>query len=1613
MLQGSFFLGRVCPKGSSAKSFERFIVEQFNSGEDIEIHVEEITNYNSENGGIEYVGRSEVSGKIYELNGVFVQPESSKPEFYLILKGMDINAEKWFSQFPAPASSEVIYRKCLPEVWKDSTLSCISKTDRGPMIGLQTDIYTYQGEIINEMALNKPQGTLTAYLRPGESGYTALGSYRDYSLSGEIIGTDVYINGPLVFSISLPQGRPNDTWGFSLLQEADILDFTGLLVFLCEKLLNLVDFSLPKLTEMLPESLHGLHFLLSNLDISIDAQSLKPRIMGITIQSPYNWSPFSAIVMENAGISLTFDFGEANFTTNVTVFGDIRCGENASFHSEIFVPVSSDADWELSMSGAVNFGSQAGANFTDMPMFSPEYNQGQGLLDPGDLPKDFVSLESFTLAELKMTFNPFDTTGGNKVKHIHMRAMANMQVGWEGIFTADTPKFAFSIDDPFLPQQRSFSASGDLILRFGDHLSFWVVGKYQKSRTSRQWVFHGETGKSFTIQDLADDVIKGLSAVTGTDLVEASLPSALGSIEVKNLGVTYKSALINPEQRSELANTNDTNQLNNGSEVSALTSEIIEGPSADVNWEILFPMPWGKSLDFKGSVVVDYPGGQQSSPSPNIDINLSMDLNEDILLSGSISRHHAQRSLSDGVATETSFTLSAQSNADQAFHFGDLLTCLSFDSLNLPAGFDFMLKDLSITYDSGNPSQPARLGAAMESDSFGKAVAFASQASSSKGEDAASSLYAFGLNLNADFDIGNLSALGSFMPDGLSLGFRDFSLIVSKPALPKDTAQYILKQLGISDDADQARAPWDDKATAVIGLTLYDPSGTQPFSFGFGAQGPEQLETFPSSKGSARAAATLPHDGMGSENAVTWMKFQKSFGPLSVNRVGVRFTDDGLAFPLDLAIKLGCFTIAAEGLQVGLPFNGTSSSFEISGFGISFSAPPVSAAGALHILSPQELAIWAAADTTIKSGLSGYAALTLTPEIGLSAVAGYAELEDDTAFFLFGESYFPPAGTPIFSVEGIAMGAGFNYSFNKPSLSSVAENPFVTGLFPSDNSTPIEVLKKLTAPVSGSEKPVLQIEQGAKWLGVGLTFSLAKTLHTKALAVLNFDSPVQLDMFGLSYLSLPKKSEKKLARVELAWVASFIPEELFFEAAGTLTPGTFILVDDARVEGSFWVLMSGKPGEEYFGFCIGGFAPGFDPQLPGGRRVPIAKGLEFSWAISSAIGIHGSAYYGLTPNAIMVGGSLHAQFKLWFFSAWFDFDAHFFLNWAPVHFKGEVTVSVGVSLTIKVFKWRKTFSGEFNVGVTVLGPPLHGTAHVSFMGKSLSLDFGSQGDAPSNKYITWEAFADEFLPELSERITQCALEGALSDSKHKGKKTPGFIAAVETRLKTSDRTVLFSPKGGVIEIQSAAPATQITLKGTASSARKLRGEWFALRMVGISTLSSVIDITVLHNGHPISATELQAWKFTPVERGVPSALWGEPNDGLLSLDEDPMLKGRLVGAQIVTNHGMTAGPSFEMHVGLDSTGGIGYVDIPLTDQNILPFPAPADAAPKPLSDGQSAMADVAAIAQDKSRRAETLRSLSALGVYETHDEACTVFAKMAAEILPSTPMNTKVYSYGQ
>jgi hypothetical protein len=568
-----------------------------------------------------------------------------------------------------------------------------------------------------------------------------------------------------------------------------------------------------------------------------------------------------------------------------------------------------------------------------------------------------------------------------------------------------------------------------------------------------------------------------------------------------------------------------------------------------------------------------------------------------------------------------------------------------------------------------------------------------------------------------------------------------------------------------------------------------------------------------------------------------WFSLQKTFGPVHFNRIGVTYKDEKLKFLLDASLSAGGLTISLDGLSVSSPLTSFDPEFDLKGLGIDYKNDALEIGGAF--LRPP--------DSERKKEYDEYNGMAILKikELTLGAIGSYAYIDGHPSLFIYASVNEPIGGPAFFFVTGLAAGFGYNRSLRIPSIENVASFPLVVDA-KNGETPPANAGKAYLAEKLGKLSDYIPPTPGEMFMAIGVKFTSFKLIDSFALLTLSFGSRLQVDVLGISTLKVPPQQAKTpLAEIQMAFKATYVPDEGFLGVNAQLTPDSYILSRDCRLTGNFasYTWFSGEH-EGDFVTTLGGYHPGF--KVP--AHYPAVPRLGFNWIVDDHFHIKGDAYFALCPHTLMAGGHLEATYEAGPFKAWFKEGADFLVAWKPYHYDANIYADIGASLTYHFFGTHH-ITVHLGADLHIWGPEFGGEGKVHIWVISVHITFGDQTSQKPGP-IDWDTFKKSFLPEDTKVCSVVAAGGLVTQGSDSNDL--GVVNPKELTLRTDS----------VIPLKTSSVLLEADKINT--------GFGIGSMEISANDLKSTQTITITRDGGPAESD----FAFTPILKKVPAGLWG-------------------------------------------------------------------------------------------------------------------------------------------
>ena len=560
---------------------------------------------------------------------------------------------------------------------------------------------------------------------------------------------------------------------------------------------------------------------------------------------------------------------------------------------------------------------------------------------------------------------------------------------------------------------------------------------------------------------------------------------------------------------------------------------------------------------------------------------------------------------------------------------------------------------------------------------------------------------------------------------------------------------------------------------------------------------------------------------------------------MRIDKVGFALQGSKIHATIFGNIALGGLTLSLINLGVTSPISNPAPSFTLDGLGLDYRNGAVEIGGALmrstRLVEGQEASVF-----------SGFCVLK-TRTLSMQVAASFCKMDKATSLFVYGALLAPLGGPAFFMVTGLAAGFGLHRRLIMPELADMPSFPLVATVMHKDGPAPFEtMLPQLDA--------CLPPASGENFFCIGVKFTTFKIIESFALLAVQFGTRTEIDVLGLSELTVPPgvpAGTPLLAKADLALKAVFLPDEGTLMVRAALTPDSYVLSPDCHLTGGF--AMSSWFAGPYAGqfvLSIGGYHPAF--RVPAHFPQDIQR-LGFNWIVSGSLTFKGEMYFALTGNCLMAGGAFLAAYEGGSARAWFGCGADFIVTFKPFHYDATLYIDMGVDVTVHFFGTHH-FSLRAHADLHLWGPPLAGHAHISLkvIGIKVSFDADFGSSRPLMLPIDWAEFEQSFLPPTKEICAISIVEGLICEAEEDGCKVS-----------------VVNPHTLRVQVESAVPSEMITLDGEDITGSGTRPSSFNIYPMGLSnTPGPSLDLAI--------AGPSKAFVSAPVRKPAPAGLWGQP-----------------------------------------------------------------------------------------------------------------------------------------
>jgi hypothetical protein len=748
--------------------------------------------------------------------------------------------------------------------------------------------------------------------------------------------------------------------------------------------------------------------------------------------------------------------------------------------------------------------------------------------------------------------------------------------------------------------------------------------------------------------------------------------------------------------------------------------------------------------------------------------------------------------------------------------------------------------------------------------------------------------YVISATFGATIDLSALPIFDKFLPPGVVFGLQGCQLCYATQAISVADCTVINQLLpnGISPLPIYVQKGINVTATLIVDNTTFLLTMKDA---------PHASTTQTGSTSQQTTTSAVQDPTKANSGGVT--PVNKQLGPINISSIGLQLTNGNLNLIVSGGFNVGPLGLEFMGFEVSTPLDAFNPTVTLHGLSVNVNKPPLTIDGLFEHSSTS--IPWQGSTATIDqytgSLTIGYNAFSL------AAFGSYTTLPDDTSsLFLYGFLGAPLGGPPVCFITGVAAGFGFNRTLTLPTPSTISQHA-------------------LLAPVLGGANDFNSLNQdflpaeGAYWGAVGVRAESFKMITSFVLLVIQFYKQLEIDLIGTSDMIFPipkdGDSTPPLANINIGIVARIIPEQGVMSISGAFLPGSYVFNPNASISGGFALLTIFKDQvngfwagaqEGDFVVTIGGYAPSYQPP----SYYPQVSRLEMNWQVSSDLSLKAESYFAITPQALMAGGYLRANFNSGgdlSIRVHFKVGADFIIYWKPYHYSGDMyaDLSVTAALSIDLFFFTLHVSVDFDLSadLTIWGPSFSGNASVRvhvLISFTVSISFGENYSAPTP--IGWDEFSKGFLPAPDKILT-------LNISK-------GIIASASNQSLN-----VVNPKELQFTCSTLIPLRNVQIGSLEVTSIEIKNGSFGINPMGMTASdfsASLMTISIIKDGEVVNSDYINShFTIEPIYKNMPAALWEAANtSGQLNESTVKTLITDLLAGIQLTAHEPTPGKAF-------------------------------------------------------------------------------------------------------
>lgn len=587
--------------------------------------------------------------------------------------------------------------------------------------------------------------------------------------------------------------------------------------------------------------------------------------------------------------------------------------------------------------------------------------------------------------------------------------------------------------------------------------------------------------------------------------------------------------------------------------------------------------------------------------------------------------------------------------------------------------------------------------------------------------------------------------------------------------------------------------------------------------------------------------------------SVMWLKLNKKIGPISLGRVGVGLNGSHIALLLDLGVAFSVLALDFYGLQLDIPVqDGDEFAFSLQGIGASFQNNVLKIKGLL--LRERR-----------KGALEYNGFLTLSfAKVMITAQASYLEEDGKSpSFFAYAMLGYPLGGPPCFFVTGLAAGFGVNRRIVLPSVQELDRFPLIqavtNGCALRPDTTPRDALENLKSCIVPGE--------GQSFLAAGIRFSSFGVADSFAMLTVSFGKKFTLDLLGTTSISMPPNTARPIAFARINLKVTVDPDEGVLGLLACLSSESYVLDKSCRLMGgaAFFIWFAGTHRGDFI-LSVGGYHPSF--KVP--AHYPQIDRLGVCWNISRELCLKGNAYVCCTSSCVMAGGELSLTFQTGPLKAWLYVGADFLIQWKPLYFDIYVSVSVGVSYTLKIGSFHHTFALELGAQINLYGPPFSGKMRISLAIISFTIWFNDKTKQQPDP-LDWDNFRKDFLSPPKPAAMDLQTEGISTLC------TLVFSDGIEQPAANNSPTVVNASQT-ILSVQCQVPCKSVCWYGEESITEFHEDKDLHIQPMK-RNLDSSMEIHIYYCSNPLALQPVwtacgEYWHCEELFQDFPKAVWG-------------------------------------------------------------------------------------------------------------------------------------------